>query len=318
MAADLPPNAAQHHRELPNLPLLPGHHRRIVRTAETWVSLGLQKRMVFPEHQHPWLQITVTFRGAHYVARWRQTTGILEELPRQGGQVWIVPPGVTHGADWLSDGHLLTFFIKPDWACSFVPAPVGHVSIEPLDRYLEAEPMLDGMAAFLCRQTEPLNSTAERAIENLVPAMASQLLLAHYTPCQFRHPHQWRLSRTALADVRSFIDEHLAEDLSLPVLSKIAGLSPSYFGQLFRAATGSPPTVFVTGYRLRRARQILQEGNHTVAEVAQLTGFSDQHQMAYHFRQSYGRPPSSFLPTENREYPPFFREKHQAEITPVR
>lgn len=314
MAVKLPPPAASHPPEFSLPPTAHPYYRRVVRTTGGWVSSNRQKPTVFAEHRHFWLELVVFFDGAACVLRWRQPNGHLTEVPLRNGHVWIVPPGMNHSVDWQNEGHLLTFFLEAAWVQNLRQAPICHVSVEPLDRYVETEPMIGDMGAFFCRQTEPTSLAAESAMANMAPALASQLLTTHYAPCQFRHPQQWQLSRTALADVRTFIETHLADDLSLPTLAKVAGLSPNYFGQLFRAATGIPPIVFVIGSRVRRAKQLLGTGRHSAAEVAQLTGFSDQHQMAYHFRQCSDRPPQAFKPIRGREISRKFQGIHQAAI----
>lgn len=271
-----------------------GFGQRIVRGAGCWFSTVPQKPTVFAEHHHSWLQIAVFLDGANCNIRWRQPDGRRTEISLRGSHVWIVPAGVTHGADWLKRAPLLTFYLEADWIRQLVERPVPHVSAEPLDRYLEAEPVIGELAEFLIRDEHQADGTSDRILTHMGPAMASQLLITHLAPCKVRHPQQWQLPRTALVDVRAYINEHLAEEISLSVLARIAGLSPSYFGQLFRAATGVPPMVFVVGCRVRKAKALLRTGDHTAAEVAQLTGFSDQHQMDYHFRQYFNNPPRAY------------------------
>lgn len=273
-----------------------GYGRRIVRGAGCWFSTDPQRPTVFAEHHHARLQIAVFLDGANCTIRWRLPDGRRTEVPLRGSHVWIVPSGVTHGADWLARAPLLTFYLEADWVHQLVERPVHHVSAEPLDRYLEAEPLIGELAEFLVRDEHQSGNTSDPVLAHMGPAMASQLLLTHFAPCKVRHPQQWQLPRTALVDVRAYINEHIADDLSLPVLAGIAGLSPSYFGQLFRAATGVPPMVFVVGCRVRKAKALLRTGNYTAAEVAQLTGFSDQHQMDYHFRQYLNNPPRAYQP----------------------
>lgn len=204
----------------------------------------------------------------------------------------------------MAPASLLVFYLEADWVQRLIDMPVRHVSAEPLERYVETEPLIGELAEFLTRGEHQSSLANDRILAHMGPAMASQLLVTHFSPCKVRHSRQWQLPRTALADVRSYVHEHLADELSLPILARVAGLSPSYFGQLFRAATGVPPMVFVIGCRVRKAKALLRAGLHTVAEVAQLTGFSDQHQMDYHFRQYLNNPPRAYQPRQqSRDFP---------------
>lgn len=84
--------------------------------------------------------------------------------------------------------------------------------------------------------------------------------------------------------------------LTLSALAGEAGLSPSYFGQMFRAALDISPMTYVIDQRVLRARDMLRRGRATVAEVDQAVGFSDQHQMNRHFRRLLHTPPGAYRP----------------------
>lgn len=49
------------------------------------------------------------------------------------------------------------------------------------------------------------------------------------------------------------------------------------------------------GLRMEGAMRLLLRGEHTVREVAFLSGFSDEKYFSRAFRKHYGKPPSSFL-----------------------
>lgn len=300
MADDPSSRTAGPASHLPMAPLARRYGLHIVRGTGCWFSITYQKPRVFTEHRHRKLQVAVFLEGSHCAIRWGQSDGRRTELALQGSHVWIVPPGVTHGADWFASASLLIFYLEPAWAQHLVDRPVRNVSAEPLDRYLECEPLIGELAEFLTREEHQSSLANDRVLAHMGPAMASQLLLAHFAPCKASHPKQWQLPRTVLVDIRTYIREHLGDELSLPILARVAGLSPSYFGQLFRAATGVPPMVFVTGCRIRKAKALLRTGNYTIAEVAQISGFSDQHQMDYHFRQYLNNPPRAYQPRHKR------------------
>ncbi|MDR1281847.1 MAG: AraC family transcriptional regulator [Opitutaceae bacterium] len=95
-----------------------------------------------------------------------------------------------------------------------------------------------------------------------------------------------------------YIEQNLADDLSMPVLAGQANLSENYLSEVFRDHTGLTPQLYITRKRIARAKELLQTGNYTVGEVAHLTGFFDQSHLDRHFRQFCGVPPSAWLPRD--------------------
>lgn len=87
--------------------------------------------------------------------------------------------------------------------------------------------------------------------------------------------------------VRDFIMENLGDDLSLAVLSRVARVSSSHFGRVFRRAFGVPPHRFILNARLGEARRLLADRRLAIAEVAAAAGFADQSHLTRQFRQHF-------------------------------
>lgn len=100
---------------------------------------------------------------------------------------------------------------------------------------------------------------------------------------------QWRLQ-----PVLDFIDTHLAEPLEAETLANLASLSSSRFRAVFGRWMGMSPHRYVTHRRIARARELLAQEEHTLKQIARLTGFSDEFHFSKAFRQVDGLPPSVF------------------------
>jgi AraC family transcriptional regulator len=99
------------------------------------------------------------------------------------------------------------------------------------------------------------------------------------------------LSGYRLKQVLSFIEDHLAEDLSLEQIAAIAGVSGSHIKTLFRTAMGMPVHQYVIGRRVERARTLLTQDRLSIAEIALASGFAHQSHMARHMKRHLGMPP---------------------------
>jgi len=76
-----------------------------------------------------------------------------------------------------------------------------------------------------------------------------------------------------IRSIQGYIKDHLAENLSLHSLARMAGYSPFFFHRLFKRQTGQTLVEYVNARRLDRALQLLKE-NYTVRAVAEAVGFS--------------------------------------------
>ncbi len=96
--------------------------------------------------------------------------------------------------------------------------------------------------------------------------------------------------------VRDYLHDHLAEQVTLDDIARLARLSPFYLLRVFGAATGMPPHTYQTQLRIRRAKELLRAGL-PIAETAYLVGFADQSHLTRHFKRSVGVPPGQFAAT---------------------
>ncbi|MFG1214279.1 AraC family transcriptional regulator [Xanthobacter flavus] len=93
------------------------------------------------------------------------------------------------------------------------------------------------------------------------------------------------LSQRQLRRVTSFIEDNCFRNIRLSELAEMTELSQSYFSHAFKAATGMPPSQWHMQARLRRVRQMLEETDLALTEIAVTTGFADQAHLTRVFRR---------------------------------
>lgn len=97
--------------------------------------------------------------------------------------------------------------------------------------------------------------------------------------------------------VQDFIKAHYIDGFQFQEIEEVCGLSYKYAGTLFKEATGQTIKEYQCALRLRKAEQLLKETNKPVAEIAQLTGFSDVFYFSKVFRRKRGCSPSEYRRT---------------------
>ncbi|MBN1290831.1 MAG: helix-turn-helix domain-containing protein [Candidatus Latescibacteria bacterium] len=94
---------------------------------------------------------------------------------------------------------------------------------------------------------------------------------------------------------RIYIEEHLSEErLSRKEVSAVIGLTPSYFGKLFKKETGLTFSEFVTNLRINKAKIFLSESNKNISEIAFSVGFKSLSHFGYVFKHIVKKSPKEY------------------------
>ena len=88
-----------------------------------------------------------------------------------------------------------------------------------------------------------------------------------------------------------YIEDNLAEPLRVAELAREAGCSPKQLHRAFVERTGRLPHRYVLEQRIKRAKELIEAGEHGLAQVAVSVGFADQSQMTKTFRKLTGTTP---------------------------
>jgi transcriptional regulator GlxA family with amidase domain len=91
--------------------------------------------------------------------------------------------------------------------------------------------------------------------------------------------------------VLTYAQRHLDLPLTVEQLAEVSHLSPRQFSRAFIAETGQSPAKAVENLRVEAARLAIEDGRHTIDEIAGMTGFGDRERMRRAFLRTLGQPP---------------------------
>lgn len=97
-----------------------------------------------------------------------------------------------------------------------------------------------------------------------------------------------------LAETLGYIGEHFAQDLSVEVLAKRAGLSPYHFIRVFRRETGFTPHQYLMNTRIAAAKYLLKNSNLSTKSICFQTGFSCESVFCSAFKKHQGLTPGAY------------------------
>ena len=98
----------------------------------------------------------------------------------------------------------------------------------------------------------------------------------------------------------AYIEEHLATNLSVDRLARVAGLSRAHFVRLFSTNVGLAPSAYVWKRRLELAERLLLATDGTVETIARACGFADGNYFAKVFRRANAMSPTEFRSARRR------------------
>ena len=94
-------------------------------------------------------------------------------------------------------------------------------------------------------------------------------------------------------EILDYINQNLAENLSISMLAAHFYLSNSYLCKIFKTATGTTINRYITAKRISQAKAMLAEG-YSVAETGSLCGFGDYSNFLKSFTKVVGISPKKY------------------------
>lgn len=98
----------------------------------------------------------------------------------------------------------------------------------------------------------------------------------------------------AIEQSLTFIEEHLAKEISTEELANTVGLSPFYFQRLFKRLVNKPVQEYVKLRRLAKVIENLKSNEQRILDVALDYGFSSHANFTRVFKETYGITPEKY------------------------
>jgi AraC family transcriptional regulator len=94
--------------------------------------------------------------------------------------------------------------------------------------------------------------------------------------------------------VVAYVEDHIAEPISLATLAQQVRLSPYHFCRAFKQSFGVPPHRYHTGQRIERAKTLLAKSDPSVTDIGFTMGFSQTSSFTAAFRKATGLTPTAY------------------------
>ncbi|WP_409346353.1 AraC family transcriptional regulator [Paenibacillus sp. MBLB4367] len=101
-------------------------------------------------------------------------------------------------------------------------------------------------------------------------------------------------SGESIGEIKRYVEEHLAEDLSLQIVAERVSLHPRYVSQLFKEETGVNFVDYVNKRRIEAAAQLIKTTDLNVEQIANRVGFNTPAYFIKKFKEVYGVTPKAY------------------------
>jgi AraC family transcriptional regulator len=130
--------------------------------------------------------------------------------------------------------------------------------------------------------------------EALSLVLMHELIRLERAPSAAAGPRRGGLPGWQQRRLTDFIEEHLAEEISLAALAALADLSLYHFARAFTQSFGVPPHRYHMTRRIDRARSLLQKPALSVTQIGIQIGFRETSSFTRAFRRLTGLTPTEY------------------------
>ena len=96
------------------------------------------------------------------------------------------------------------------------------------------------------------------------------------------------------ADVLFYMEQHLAEEISLQTLADVAHLEKIYFLKQFKAEMKLTPMAYLRNMRISESKKLLLHSDMNVTQISAAVGFPDVHHFSSCFKRLVGQSPKEY------------------------
>jgi AraC family transcriptional regulator len=153
---------------------------------------------------------------------------------------------------------------------------------------------LSDTALKLKRAIERAGANSSLYLEALGIVLAHELIRLNAGPPRIEVPMRGGLAAWQQRVITTYIEEHLAEQISLTNLAGLVSLSPYHFCRAFRQSFGTPPHRYHSSHRIERAKTLLVESASPVTEIGLAVGFGETSSFTAAFRKATGQTPTAY------------------------
>ena len=261
-----------------------------------WGGIALEKYTVpavfIPRHEHPENFLHVVLSGA--VKYEVNTRGRDLRFTSRPGTIFLLPRGTVDEVNWTGPTQRVIVNIRTNLLTHALEETSHQTEVELKEHWDLTDRHISALLLEMMADLDDNSPAGTIYGESLANALAVYLLKRYAVRRIVPATHKGGLPGNRLKRVVDYIAANLDDNMSLPQLSAIAGMSPHYFSELFKVSTGRAPHNYVLMERIKRAKQELRDPKRSIIDAGLDVGFQNPSHFARMFRKLVGTTPSQY------------------------
>lgn len=121
----------------------------------------------------------------------------------------------------------------------------------------------------------------------------------HYIIWQLQmNDHKANVSRERTIEaIQQFVEQHIADDLTLTAISKAVGYNAAYCSRLYLSATGQNIRDYVAERKLFNIKELMKQSDLSLGAISRISGFESQSHMNRFIKRYTGQTPGELRET---------------------
>jgi AraC family transcriptional regulator len=212
------------------------------------------------------------------------------------GDIAITPAQMPLFARWEGEDRFLEIRLAARFIKQVAQETLANDPnrLELFPEFRTRDPQLEAIGLLLLAELQQNNIGGKLYVESLVNILAVHLLRQYATTKPHLPIYAGGLPERQLLHVLDYIHEHLSQAIKLADLAALVGISPYHFSHLFKQSIGIAPYQYLLQQRIERAKQLLQQPDRSITEIAFLCGFNSHSHLSKQFRQLTGMTPTAY------------------------
>ena len=240
-----------------------------------------EQGFIFPGEEHPMPELTYVDQGAlHSVADG-------QDILLKQGDIAILGPNQWHMQ--YADIGVAPRFVT-------VTFDLEGVDITPLlNRKFAAPQQAVSLIQQMLREQERMDEHSPDMLIAQLSALILTLLRHTGEPeGKLKASNSIHSENDIIRRAQQYISTHIRQKLSVPIVARMADVSPSYLTALFHKHLQISPGEYIRRIKLQESKQMIREGNLNFTEIAAALQYSTVHHFSRQFKEKFGITPTEY------------------------